>query len=78
MATLAAAVQRQLWKRGEAVEVAFSGGVFESRMIRDRFQELVELEAETRCGPAKHSAVEGALLEAWRSARIRIGDDWLS
>jgi N-acetylglucosamine kinase-like BadF-type ATPase len=78
MATLAAAVQRQLWNRGEAVEVAFSGGVFESQMIRVRFQELVELEAETRCGPAKHSAVEGALLEAWRSARIRIGDDWLS
>jgi N-acetylglucosamine kinase len=78
LATQSASVQRQLWNRGETVEVAFSGGVFGSRTIRDRFQELVELEPGTRCGPAKHSAAEGALLEAWRSARIRLGGDWLS
>jgi N-acetylglucosamine kinase len=78
LATQAASVQRRLWNRCQAVEVAFSGGVFRSRTIRNRFQELAELEPETRSGPAKHSAVEGALLEAWRAARIRIGDEWLS
>jgi N-acetylglucosamine kinase len=78
MATLVGSVQRRLWTKGAAVEVAFSGGVFESRNVRDRFQELVELEPETRCGPAKHTAVEGALLEAWRSMSLPIAGDWPS
>ena len=76
MATLVASVQRKLWKKGEAVEVAFSGGVFQSDTVRDRFRELVELEPETCCGPAKHKAVEGALLEAWRAASIAIAEGW--
>jgi N-acetylglucosamine kinase-like BadF-type ATPase len=77
LATLAASVQRRLWHRGEAVEVAFTGGVFENRSIRERFQELVQLEPETRCSRAKHSAVEGALREAWRAGSIGIRDEGL-
>ena len=77
MATLVASVQRQLWARDTAVEVAFAGGVFQSGTIRDRFRELVELEPATQCGPARHSAVEGALLEAYRAASVPIGDQWL-
>jgi N-acetylglucosamine kinase-like BadF-type ATPase len=76
MATLVASVQRRLWSKGEAVEVAFSGGVFQSDTVRDRFRELVELEPETRCGPARHKPVEGALLEAWRAASVAIAEDW--
>jgi N-acetylglucosamine kinase-like BadF-type ATPase len=77
MATLVASVQRRLWKRGAAVEVAFRGGVFQSRTVRDRFQELVELEPATRCGPAKRSAVEGALIEAYRAGSVPIADHWM-
>lgn len=77
LATLAASVQRRLWHRGEAVEVAFSGGVFNSHAVRGRFQELVQLEPETRCGPAKHNAAEGALLEAWRVGSVGIRGEWL-
>jgi N-acetylglucosamine kinase-like BadF-type ATPase len=77
MATLAATVQRRLWDKGAAVEVAFSGGVFRSEAVRSRFQELIELEPATRCGPAKRRPVEGALLEAWRAGAVQIGDDWL-
>jgi N-acetylglucosamine kinase-like BadF-type ATPase len=77
LATLAASVQRRLWHRGQAVEVAFTGGVFKSRTIRERFQELVQLEPETRCGPAKHTAAEGALLEAWRVGSVGIRGEWL-
>ncbi len=76
LAMLAASVQRQLWQRGEAVEVAFTGGVFESRSIRERFQELALLEPGTLCGPAKHSAVEGALLEAWRAGSVGLKGEW--
>jgi N-acetylglucosamine kinase-like BadF-type ATPase len=78
MATLVASVQRRLWNRGAAVEVAFTGGVFQSEIVRDRFQELVELEPATRCGPAKHSGVEGALLEAYRAGSVPIGKGWRS
>ena len=70
MATLAASVQRRLWHKGAAVEIAFSGGVFRSGTVRTRFQELVELEPVTRCGPAKYRPVEGALLEAWRAGSV--------
>jgi N-acetylglucosamine kinase-like BadF-type ATPase len=77
LATLASSVQARLWSKGAAVEVAYSGGVFRSAMVRDRFQELVELEPETRCGAAKHTVVEGALLEAYRAASLPIADDWL-
>lgn len=77
MATLAATVQRRLWDKGAAVEVAFSGGVFRSEAVRSRFQELIELEPATRCGPAKRRPVEGALLEAWRAGAVQIKDDWL-
>ena len=77
LATLAASVQARLWNKGAAVEVAYSGGVFQSGTVRDRFQELVELEPATRCGPAKHSAVEGALLEAYRAGSVPIADHWM-
>jgi N-acetylglucosamine kinase-like BadF-type ATPase len=77
MATLVASVQRRLWDKGAAVEVAFSGGVFRSGALRARFQELVELEPATGCGPAMRRPVEGALLEAWRAGSVRMADESL-
>jgi len=67
LALLAGAVRRQLWKAGEAVEVAHIGGVFGSRTMLERFRLLVELEEGDRCGPPLRSPAEGALMEAYRA-----------
>jgi N-acetylglucosamine kinase-like BadF-type ATPase len=68
LAMLAGAVRAQLWKPTDAVELAYIGGVFESRILLERFRMLVELDQVTRCGPPKRSPAEGALLEAYRAA----------
>jgi len=70
LALLTAAVRRQLWKPGEAVEVATIGGAFQSRNLLERFRLLVELEGGNRCGPALRSPAEGALLEAYRATAL--------
>jgi len=70
LALLAASVRSQLWKPGDLVEVAYIGGVFQSRLVLERFRILVELEEGNRCGAPKHGPAEGALLEAYRAAGI--------
>ena len=70
LALLTVAVRRQLWKEGDAVEVATIGGAFQSRNLLERFRLLVELEGGNRCGPALRSPAEGALLEAYRATAL--------
>jgi len=70
LAMLAASVRQQLWQPGDAVEVAYIGGVFESLTVRERFRMLVEMETGCRCGPPLHGPAEGALLEAYRAAGL--------
>jgi N-acetylglucosamine kinase len=70
LAMLAASVRLQLWAPGEAVDVVYIGGVFESDRLRERFRMVVELEDGNRCGPPRHGPAEGALLEAYRSAGL--------
>jgi N-acetylglucosamine kinase len=70
LALLAGAVRSQLWKPGEAVEIAYVGGVFGSRTVLERFRMLVELEDGVRCIAPRYGPAEGALLEAYRSAGI--------
>jgi N-acetylglucosamine kinase-like BadF-type ATPase len=72
LAMLAASVRGQLWDAGDAVDIAYIGGVFESSILRERFTMLVEMEAGNRCGPPLHGPAEGALLEAYRAAGIRV------
>jgi len=67
LAVLAGAVRRQLWKPDEAVELAYIGGVFESRRLLERFRTLVELDESTRCIAPRRNPAEGALLEAYRA-----------
>jgi hypothetical protein len=67
---LVAAVRSQLWKPGDAVDVAYIGGVFQSRTLLERFRGLVELEPGNRCGPPRHSPALGALLEAYRAVGL--------
>jgi hypothetical protein len=70
LAYLAASVRAQLWKPGDAVEVAHIGGVFESGILRERFRTLVELEKGNRCGPPRNGPAAGALFEAYRAAGV--------
>ena len=72
LALLGASVRSQLWKPGDLVEVAYIGGVFQSRMLLERFRLLVELEEGNRCGAPKHGPAEGALLEAYRATGLAI------
>jgi N-acetylglucosamine kinase-like BadF-type ATPase len=67
LATLAAAVRDQLWKPGDEVEMAYSGGVFQSQSLAERFRALVEKESGNRCHPPLRTPAEGALLEAMRA-----------
>jgi hypothetical protein len=68
---LAAAVRSQLWKSDEAVDVAYIGGVFQSRMVLERFRMLIEMDGAARCGPPLYGPAEGALREAYRAAGVR-------
>ena len=72
LAQLAAAVRGQLWKPGEVVEMAYSGGVFESRMLLERFRILVEMEEGNKLAPPRHAPHLGALLEAYRAAGMSV------
>ena len=70
LAMLVAAVRSQLWKPGDAVQVAYIGGVFQSRTLLERFRMLIELEPGNRCGPPRYGPAEGALLEAYRAVGL--------
>jgi N-acetylglucosamine kinase-like BadF-type ATPase len=66
LATLTAAVRRQLFKQSGGVNVCYSGGVFGSQPLLERFRMLVELEEGNRVSAPLHNAAEGGLLEAYR------------
>ncbi|MBL8175539.1 MAG: ATPase [Bryobacterales bacterium] len=68
LAIYTAAVRRRLFQEGEAVAVAYIGGVFRSDLLRERFRTLVELEEGCRVGPPVFGPAAGALLEAYRMA----------
>lgn len=70
LAMLAASVRGQLWRSGEAVDVVYIGGVFQSRTLLERFRMLVEMEEGVRCAAPLHGPAEGALLEAYRAAGL--------
>jgi N-acetylglucosamine kinase-like BadF-type ATPase len=66
LAMLAGSVRGQLWSAGEAVQVAYIGGVFESELLLGRFRMLVEMAEGVTCGPPLRGPAEGALQEALR------------
>jgi N-acetylglucosamine kinase-like BadF-type ATPase len=72
LALLAASVRTQLWQAGEAVEVAYIGGVFQSAGVRERFRLLVEMEQGVRAVTPRFGPAEGALLEAYRAAGVAV------
>lgn len=66
LATLAGSVRGQLWLKRAPVDIAYIGGVFESRRLLERFRLLVELEEGVRCVAPFRGPAEGALREAIR------------
>jgi N-acetylglucosamine kinase-like BadF-type ATPase len=72
LATLTASVRTQLFRPGEAVTVAYIGGVFRSRLVLERYRMLVELETGVHCAPPAYGPAAGALLEAYRAAGLKV------
>lgn len=72
LATLTAAVRAQLFEQSGQVNVCYSGGVFGSQPLLERFRMLVELEEGNRVSAPRHNAAEGGLLEAYRMSGISL------
>lgn len=70
LATMTAAVRRQLFQGSGQVNVCYSGGVFASDPLLERFRMLVELEEGNRVSAPRHSPAEGALLEVYRLSGV--------
>lgn len=70
LGTLAGSVRGQLWLKRSAVDVAYVGGVFESRRLLERFRLLVELEEGVRCVAPQRGPAEGAFREAIRCSAV--------
>jgi N-acetylglucosamine kinase-like BadF-type ATPase len=66
LAELAAAVRVQLFREEETALVSWTGGVFESRILRERFRAL------TSAIPPRYGPAQGALLLAWRAAGVHV------
>jgi N-acetylglucosamine kinase-like BadF-type ATPase len=64
---IASAVRGQLFEKNESVRVAYVGGVFRSRTVRETFLAL----AGDRTAPPLQGPAAGALLEAYRAAGVR-------
>jgi N-acetylglucosamine kinase-like BadF-type ATPase len=72
LATLVAAVRRQLFHRGDLERTSYIGGVFQSEILRERFAMLVELESDRPVHPPVHGPAAGALIEAYRLAGLHL------
>ena len=70
LATLAISVGRQLFTAGEPMAVSHIGGVFRSRLLLERYRQIVELEDGVHCAPPRYNPAAGALLEAYRASEI--------
>jgi N-acetylglucosamine kinase-like BadF-type ATPase len=70
LASLVASIRRQLWKETETARVAYIGGVFQSKLVLERFCQLVEMQDGNRCQAPEYGPAAGALLEAYRAAGL--------
>lgn len=70
LATFVAAVRNQLFGPSETVPVSYTGGVFQSPVLLERFRMLVELDDGNRLTAPRYGPAAGALLEAYRAAGV--------
>ncbi len=72
LALLAASVRRQLWGEGEPVRLTWTGGLFHSTTVLERFRILAALEDQLTCEAPLHAPAVGALLMAWRAGSLKV------
>ena len=72
LATLVAAVRRQLFPGAELVRISYIGGAFGSDVLRARFAMLVELEDGAALHPPAFGPAAGALIEAYRLTGLQV------
>ena len=74
LAAIAGIVRGHLYEQREAAVVSYTGGVFRSRVVLERFRMLVELEDGNRVEAPRYGSVygpaAGALIEAYRAAGV--------
>lgn len=68
LAMLAGTIRSRLWSAAEPVRLSWTGGVFNSAILLDRFRAYATLAERTRCEPPVHGPAAGALLLALRMA----------
>jgi len=73
LASLTAAVRRQLFQPKEPARVAYIGGVFRSAILFERYRMLVELEDGNTCLAPVYGPAAGALIEAYRAVGMNPG-----
>lgn len=72
LATLVAAVRRQLFHRSETPRISYIGGAFASDILRERFGVIVELESDAHVHPPAFGPAAGALIEAYRLSGLHV------
>jgi N-acetylglucosamine kinase-like BadF-type ATPase len=70
LATAGSAVRGQLFKKREPAKVAYSGGVFRSTILLERYRMLVELEDGNTAIEPLYGPGTGALIEAYSAAGV--------
>jgi N-acetylglucosamine kinase-like BadF-type ATPase len=70
LATLVAAVRGQLFREREPVRVSYTGGVFRSGLLLERYRMLSELEDGVSVAAPVYGPAAGALLTAYRTAEM--------
>ncbi|MEQ1947058.1 MAG: BadF/BadG/BcrA/BcrD ATPase family protein [Bryobacteraceae bacterium] len=70
LTSLATTVRHRLFEESEIVTVAYIGGVFQSRSVRERFRILVELSDGCTVQAPRYGPAHGALIEAYRLAGL--------
>jgi N-acetylglucosamine kinase-like BadF-type ATPase len=72
LALSAASVRRQLWQEEEPTRICWTGGVFNSAMLLERFRTIVAIDGNNNCTAPEHGPAIGALLVAYRTAGLKI------
>jgi N-acetylglucosamine kinase-like BadF-type ATPase len=72
LATYVKGVYTTLFHAGEAMKIAYIGGVFRSMPLLARFKELIQAETAIEPGPPQFGPAAGAVIQAMQSAGVFI------
>jgi N-acetylglucosamine kinase-like BadF-type ATPase len=70
LAALAEAVETQLYPGEEYGNIYYSGGVFKSALLLERFQAVMEMGGLRKVAPPLYPPAAGALMEAWATSNV--------